>query len=436
MSAEILQKLLAGTLPDPDAAGHLSVTTRMVVISPSLQGQEGLLLRSLSLGRRLALIADPATYRVLGERVFHALAAEADVKCEILGERPHADSETLDRVVAAANEIDALIAVGSGTINDLTKMAAHRLGRPYVVFGTAPSMNGYASVNAAITVGGHKKSLPATAPLAILLDLEVLSGAPPRMIQAGFGDSICRSTAQADWLLAHLLLDQPYRTAPFQLLQADEAGLLAEAPRLADGDLLVMARLARTLVLSGFGMSICGGSYPASQGEHLIAHYLEMMAPEKAGQSFHGEQIAVTTLTMARLQERMLSSGAPALKPSEITEAQVLKHFGPVLGAACWQSLQPKLLDEARAQALSDRLDRDWPDIRSAILPISRSSREIDVALRSCGAPTHIADLDIGRELYDAAVLHARECRDRFTFLDLAAESGLLPAFVETAQHC
>ena len=56
---------------------------------------------------------------------------------------------------------DALVAVGSGTINDLCKYAAAQDGKPYAVFATAPSMNGYTSKNAAITVDGHKKSLPA-----------------------------------------------------------------------------------------------------------------------------------------------------------------------------------------------------------------------------------------------------------------------------------
>src|SRR5437868_1248789 len=85
---------------------------------------------------------------------------------------------------------------------------------PMPVFPTAPSMNGYTSVNVAITVNGHKKSLPARAPDGIFVDLKVLASAPKQLIRAGFGDAICRSTAQADWYLAHRLLDQPYRRTP------------------------------------------------------------------------------------------------------------------------------------------------------------------------------------------------------------------------------
>src|SRR3546814_10817423 len=82
-----------------------------------------------------------------------------------------------------------------------------------------------------------------------------------------------------------------------------------------------MARLARTLVLSGFGKAISGGSYPASEGEHLISHYAEMMGGAELPESFHGEQIGVTTLTMARLQERMLDK-TPRVAPTVVDRSE------------------------------------------------------------------------------------------------------------------
>ena len=175
--------------------------------------------------------------------------------------------------------------------------------------------------------------------------LDVLARAPVRLIRAGLGDSLCRPTAQADWLLAHLLHGQPYREAPFALLAEDEGALLADPEALVAGDREAIARLARTLVLSGFGMSICGGSYPASQGEHLVSHYADMRPPPGAPASLHGEQIGVTTLTMARLQERVLAGGPPRLQPTRVDEAALVRHFGPALGRACWTELAPKRHD-------------------------------------------------------------------------------------------
>ena len=91
----------------------------------------------------------------------------------------------------------------------------------------------------------------ATAPRGVFLDLDVLAAAPRRLIAAGFGDSICRSTAQTDWLLAHLLTGSPYRKAPFVLLEDDETELVASAGSLARGDQEAIRLLAHTLVMSG-----------------------------------------------------------------------------------------------------------------------------------------------------------------------------------------
>ena len=426
-----LDRLLAGDMADPDGGAPLSVPTRSVVIAPSLAGMEEGLVAGLDLGRNLAVVSDPATRAALGRRLERALAAVARVRPVVLDDRPEADQATVDRLCAETVSEDALIAVGSGTVNDLCKAAAAQGGKPYAVFGTAPSMNGYTSVNASITVRGHKKSLPAVAARGVFLDLEVLAAAPPRLIRAGLGDSLCRSTAQVDWLLAHLLRDLPYREAPFALLRDDEDALFAEAAGLLAGDPEVMARLARTLVLSGFGMTICGGSYPASQGEHLISHYVEMMAPDLPA-AFHGEQIGVTTLAMARLHENLLTGGPPRLAASAPGRSDVIAHFGPELGGACWREVAKKRLDVGAAEALSARLEAQWHVITARLEAVRRPTAELEGVLRAAGAPSRPADLGWPPAVYRNAVLHAREIRDRYTALDLAADAGRLERFADT----
>jgi len=425
MSESLLHRLLDGKLHDPESGEAITVPTRRVVIAPSLRGEEAALVRDLDLGRRLAIIADPATWEVMGARISGALSAGFTVAPVILPDRPHADMATVQRVRAATGIAEGLIAVGSGTINDLVKYAAHLDQKPYACFGTAPSMNGYTSVNAAIMEDGVKKSLGASAARGVFLDVGVLAKAPPRMVAAGFGDSACRTTAQADWLLAHLLLETPYRALPFDLLAEDEAALLAAPEGLRTGDVQAMTRLARTLVMSGFGMTICGGSYPASQGEHLIAHFLEMRG-DPANAFFHGEQIAVTTLTMARIQGEVLSLEQPRLAAPDATIGTFLAFYGPEVGAACWQGFARKMLNGERLAAANRRLARDWPEIRRAIRAVHRNATDLQSALQRAGAPTRPADLGLSEEVYGAAVLHAREIRDRFTFLDFAADAGVL----------
>jgi glycerol-1-phosphate dehydrogenase [NAD(P)+] len=421
-----LERLLDGNLSDPDGGPLLSIPTRRVAIADSLDGGEAELVAGLGLGGRLAVVSDENTRAVLGERVLGALARVARLTDIRLPGRPHADGETVEAVRHASRPCDALIAVGAGTINDLCKYAAALDGKPYAVFATAPSMNGYTSVNAAITISGHKKSLPATAASGVFMDLTVLSQAPARMIRSGLGDSLCRSTAQADWLLAHLLLDRQYREAPFALLTEDEADLFAQSEALMAGDLEATRRLARTLTLSGFGMTICGGSYPASEGEHLISHYMEMLAPPEWPEAFHGEQIGVSTLSMARLQERLLEGGPPRLEASAPDERSITAHFGAELGAACWGEFQGKRLDAERAAVLNARLTDGWDAIRARLRAVMVPATRLEAVLQAAGAPTTPEDLGWPRDFYLQALRHAREIRNRYTFLDLAADSGAL----------
>ena len=287
-------------------------------------------------------------------------------------------------------------------------------------------MNGYTSVNAAISEHGLKKSLPAAAAMGVFMDLGVLAEAPVRMIRSGLGDSVCRPTAQSDWLLSHLLFGSPYRLAPFSLLQEDEEALLAESDALVSGDLESIGRLARTLVLSGFGMTICGGSYPASQGEHLISHYIEMMPPAGWEEAFHGEQIAVTTCVMARLQEQILTGPRPRVKPCVVDRHALVSHFGAETGEACWKEFAQKRVDAEKAEQLNDLLEQTWPDICEQISRTVISSRQIESALARAGAPTTFTDIKLSRAFFEAAVLHAREIRNRYTFLDLTADADRL----------
>lgn len=314
---------------------------------------------------RVALVADARTWGALGTRVAEMLRARYAVEVVVLEGMPLPDAATAQHVRAATREAQALVAVGSGTINDVCKYASHLAGKPYAVFPTAPSMNGYTSANASIILDGLKQSFAAHLPAAVLCDAQTLAAAPARLLRAGLGDSVARPTAQADWLLSHYLKGTPYDARPFALLADYEPALFANAGHLAEHALGLM----EVLLLSGFGMLLAGGSYPASQGEHMIAHCYEMLSGDHS--AYHGEAIGVTTLEMARMQERLL----------------------PQVG-----------LSAEAEQAL-----------RAVMLPAER----IESILRVAGCPTTPAELGWDAALYAQAVAEAHTTRDRFTFLNL-----------------
>jgi glycerol-1-phosphate dehydrogenase [NAD(P)+] len=414
-----LAALVAGTWRDPETDELASVPIASIAVEASLHGSERDLVAALGMGRRLAVVSDPATHEALGQRVEAALAGY-DVIALRLPAHPHADVATVERLRAACGDRDAIVAVGSGTINDVCKYAAAQDRKPYVVFATAPSMNGYTSVNAAITVDGHKHTLPAAAPRGVFVDLGVLARAPKRMIRAGIGDSICRPTAQLDWLMSHLVLGTPYREAPFALLAADEAGWVEAPEAVLAGDAGAMRALARTLLLSGLGMTLCGGSYPASQGEHLVSHYIDMFAPPARADYLHGEQVAVATQATARLQERVLAQEPPECAATQETEATLAGRFGEEIGRSCWREFSQKALSAATAQARTARLREVWPELRAAQQRVALGASRIERVLRRAGAPVTPEAIGVSEPFFERAMREARYLRNRLTFLDLA----------------
>jgi glycerol-1-phosphate dehydrogenase [NAD(P)+] len=425
MADDLLARLLAGELADPDGGPPLRVPVQRVVIEPSLDGDEVALVQSLGFGRRLAVVSDPDTRAALGDRVERALGSAFDVTPVRLGRRPPPDEELVGRIAAAAAPADALVAVGAGTINDLCKVAAARLDRPYAVFGTAPSMNGYTAGSASIAEEGSKRSVSARPPAGAFFDLAVACRAPVRLIRAGIGECACRATAQTDWLLAHLLLDRPYRSAPFQLLAADEAALFACAAAAAAGQVEAMRRLVRVLVLSGLGMTLVGSSEPASQGEHMIAHSVEMMWPELAASAFHGEETGVCAIAMAELQERLLARDElPPLAPSRLGPADLVAALGPEHGPSAWASFSRKQLTAERIDAVNQRLSR-WSELRPRLAAASRPPGELRALIGAAGGATRPEDLGWSPDQFRRARRIAHLFRDRFTFLDLEAELGL-----------
>ncbi len=427
-NASLIEDVVAGRWRDPATGRPVRVGTRAIAIERSLDGGEAELIAPLALGERLAVVSDRNTFDALGGRVARALAAIAAIDNVVL-DAPRADLATVEELRARTGAAAALVAVGSGTLNDVCKYLAHQSGRPYVVFATAPSMNGYLTATASLARRGFRTSLPARTPAAALFDLEVLRRAPVRLIRAGIGDALCRTTAQADWLLGHYLRGAPYSESPYLLQAEDEPFLLGHSAAMAAGDPDAIAALTRLLVLAGLGMATTGSSAPASMGEHSISHYIDTMARPHPG-SLHGEQVGVATLTLSRLQNALLcAERPPEVRATRIDESALRARYGAALADGVIAAFRAKALDDAAAARMNARLAEVWPAMSAPLREIMLPTERLRAALLAAGAPTTGVDLGLPSGFYRTAVRHAREIRDRYSILDLAGDAGVLEAF-------
>ncbi|MGI9420175.1 MAG: iron-containing alcohol dehydrogenase [Geminicoccaceae bacterium] len=426
MSSDPIVELLSNEFRLHETGERFTSPIESLVIADSLDGWEGDLLLGINFPTSPAIVCDPTTYDVLARRIAGAIPGATLTVLD----KPRADEATATALFDQTRHADALIAVGSGTLNDLAKYTSHQRRQPYAVFATAPSMNGFVTATASITQGGEKLSLPATPPRGAFFDLAILADAPDRLIRAGVGDSLCRSTAEIDWMVSHQLFGTDFLETPFAIQARDEANLLACIADLELRNPETISALVRLLVLGGLGMLITGNSQPGSQGEHLISHYIDMLHRPHSG-SLHGEQVGLATRTMATLQHHLLTSDDPPVLAATSTDLESLSQRFGRWHASARAVMARKTLSKNRLNALNERLEACWPGLRAAFaakaLPIHQLQATFDIA----GIADDPRDLGIAPSFYREAVLHARELRDRYTVLDLATDGGLLDPFAD-----
>eukprot|EP01037_Dinobryon_pediforme_P010652 gene10652-10723_t len=427
---KLIDDIVDGRWTNPETGLTATVPYESIVFDVSLEGREVDLVRSMRLGSSFAVVCDAATYEAMGRRVATAVAALGPVRTVVL-DHPHADLATVKMLKEKLVGVEGVIAVGSGTINDLCKYVTFQDGRRYCVFGTAGSMNGYTSTTASMTLdSGLKVSLPAHAPRGFFVDLSVSARAPAYLNAAGFGDCLARSVAQVDWWMSHRLLGTDYKQIPFLIQDVDEKILNELSGRLPEGNIEAVAYLYRVLTLCGLGISFTGVSNHGSMGEHQISHYIDCFAGDRHPHTLHGQQVGVASLTMARLQQNMLASEtAPQLRATRIDPADMARRMGPEIASQCLAEWQKKAVDAAGAEALNTRLKEIWPDLRRELAAFIIPAREIERLLKAAGGPTTATELGVPIDFYREAIVHCREMRNRFSFLDLAADAGSLDAF-------
>lgn len=331
------------------------------------------------------LVADNYTYEAAGRQVEQLLdqAGLSYHKRVFQTETPLVPNEyALGSVLAAmTSQDDMLLAVGSGTLNDVTKYVSARTGVPYVIAATAPSMDGYASTVAPTILDGFKTTLPAVYPAAIVADVDILKDAPMPMLTAGFGDIIGKFTSLADWRLSHQLNGEYYCPEVAGVIEAAVETCAANAQALAQREPQAIQAVTEALILSGLAMGMVGVSRPASGAEHQMAHYWEMDALRRGEEHpLHGNAVGVGTVLAASLYE---------MAAEYLPQGFAAPDKGQIL--ACLQ------------------------------------------AAGSCADPK---ELGIRRELCLESLLHAMELRDRFTVQKLLEQKGKLASCAQELVEC
>jgi len=193
-----------------------------------------------------------------------------------------------------------------------------------------------------------------------------------------------------------------------------------------DGKPEAVKALFEALFGTGLAMTLVGTSAPASGGEHLLSHTLDMMA-EVRGEShdLHGRQVGVGTLLSAALYQRVLAAENPMVRD---LPAAVDDRFWsvPSVVAAIKEQYDAKRQSLAPARETLGRR-REWDRLRERLPTEVKSPQVIRDWLQRAGGAVCLADIGCSRERIRAAILHMHEIRKRFSIVDLAWLTGVLP---------
>jgi glycerol-1-phosphate dehydrogenase [NAD(P)+] len=390
--------------------------------------------------KRPLVVADQTTFAVAGRAVMEAFGRAGRAAAEpYIYTDPDLYAE--NRFVEALEERlrawpEAIpIAVGSGTINDLTKLAAHRTGRRYLAVGTAASMDGYTAYGASITYQGSKQTFPCPAPIAVVADLDVMRTAPAELNAAGYADLAAKTVAGADWLLAVAVGADEMNPGAWDIIQGRLREVLANPAGVRTGDLDSLYRLAQGLMLGGLAMVWARSSRVASGAEHLFSHLWDMQHHTHKGKiPWHGFKVAIGTLAVSALYEWLFSLPLAELDVDECCarwpdeaarEKQIVELFeeGDARDVALVES-RAKDVNRAGLRQQLEKLRRAWPGLserlRRQLIPFD----ELKGMLEAAGAPVQPEEIGISRERLRRTYRQALFLRRRFTVLDLAARTA------------
>ncbi len=326
--------------------------------------------------KRIYVVADQNTYRVAGAEVekilkannmhFHTLVLDGDV---ILP-----DAETIGKILLNAHDLSAksdifqyspmpdfILAVGSGTINDSCRVTSYRLGLPYGIVGTAPSMDGYVSAGSPILHDGTKSTVQGTTPKYLIADLDILKDAPYEMMLAGIGDMFGKYTGILDWELARDYSGEYYcEKIAADVIEATDK-CMANGYKLESRDPECIKNIMEGFLVTGLGMAFVGNSRPASGSEHIVAHSWELFDVEKGNPPhLHGLEVCEGTRLIAILY-KMLYAETKDAHLKELIE-KYIPYFDAIEEFCIKMKMPPTVTDREllvsgmkRALGLRDR---------------------------------------------------------------------------------
>jgi len=419
------------------------VDIEKVAIGPDMLPEAAAWINALSPGK-VVLVYDEVIAPIAGDALRALIPGSEAVVLQNRNGLPLAPDESNigELLVRVPADAGFLLAVGSGVINDMTRHVSFKMGIPYAIFATAPSMDGYASVTSSLIVRNVKGTILGQMPKAIFADTAILGAAPAVMLAAGFGDVLGKRNAIREWHFAREYLGEHYCPVMADLVMDAVALCEAHAEGLPKRDPAAVEAVMEALVLAGMVMGMYRNTRPASVAEHYFSHLWELahLGADQDPPLSHGHKVAIVTLAMSAFYERFLArdltsldidAAVAAWAPWEEVEADIRARFQGALADHAVAETHVKYVDAAGLRERLGTFVGRWAGLRPRLEKQLAPARTLQQMLRDAGAPAAPEDIGLTAADVKATFPQAMYYRSRYTVLDLAREAGWFEGLVD-----
>lgn len=363
----------------------------------------------------ILLVSDGNTWKACGQTVCELLGGKVSCALRL---QPNGDvvipnEEKLAEIEAKLDRrTDLILGVGSGVINDLCKYVSFKHDLPYYIVATAPSMDGYVSVGAALILEGMKVTVNARPPKAVIADTKVLKEAPMDMLRAGYGDIIGKYSCLNDWKLSALINGEYFCQRVYDMTYECAEKVAAMAEGVAARDEATVGALMEALVIVGVAMSYVDCSRPASGSEHHLSHFFEITGILENKPYFaHGIDVAYSAVVTAAIRQEILHS-TPRRRPfdREKWERNIRRIYSTSADGVI--ALQNKLGWYEK----TDDAPEKWDQIR-AVLAEAPTAADFLGMVEQVGLRYSEFEELYGADKLSDAILYAKDLKDRYTVL-------------------
>ena len=389
------------------------------------------------------LLADVNTWAAAGETVEKVLADSGIACAKYVFPQRHLEPDEA-AVGGAVMHFDAscdlVIGVGSGVINDIGKILARVSGLHYIIVGTAPSMDGYASATSSMSMDGLKVSLNSRCADVIIGDTDILKTAPDHMLKAGLGDMLAKYISIAEWRIAHIITGEYYCERVAQLIRSALKKCVDHADGLLRREDAAIEAVFEGLVIGGIAMAYAGVSRPASGVEHYFSHVWDMRALEFGTQAdLHGIQCAMATAKAAKLYEHVKALTPDEQKAKAYVQAFSWDEWQQVLRTFLGNSGETMIALEAKegkyrkeTHAARFNVIRDnWDEIVRIIGEEIPAYAEVSALMKVLGISEDLSAIGVDAEVAKLTFKASKDIRDKYVLSRLAWDLGVLEELAE-----